>query len=126
MELCSAIPPVELLQAVEEFNRGDWFVCHETLEELWVGAAGELRDFYQGLLQLAVAQHHWRNGNYQGAVILLKGGADLLGRVESVCQGVDVVGLRAAALALHVELAVLGEEGMAALPVNHLLTVRRI
>ena len=116
-----AVAPEELLQAIEEFNRGDWFECHETLEELWVGAKGELRDFYQGLLQLAVAQHHWRKGNFKGALILLRGGVELLSRVAPVCQGVDVAALSGAAGALARELSALGEERMEELAPSFLL-----
>src|SRR4051812_20849050 len=77
-----------LLAALGEFNRRDWFECHETLEDLWVGTKGEIRDFYQGALQLAVALHHWKNGNFGGAVSLLNRGADHLRRSRSVCQGI--------------------------------------
>lgn len=109
----SAVPPGELVQAVEEFNRGEWFQCHETLEELWVGEKGELRDFYQGVLQIAVALHHWRNGNFKGAVILLQGGGDCLRRVSSVCLQLDVARLREDASAFLETLTVVGEERMA-------------
>jgi uncharacterized protein len=121
---CQNAPPAELLQAVEEFNREEWFECHETLEELWVGQKGELRDFYQGMLQLAVALHHWRSGNWKGALTLLQGGACLLGRVSPVCQRVEVAELARAALRLHAELSALGEERMAELGEHLLLKVR--
>jgi len=119
-------PPAELLQAIKEFNGGLWFECHETLEELWVGAKGELRDFYQGLLQLAVAQHHWRNGNFKGALTLLRGGAELLSRVAPVRQGVDVAGLGAGAGRLHAELSRLGEGRMQELAEDYLLQVQLV
>jgi len=120
---CQSEPPEELQRAIAEFNRGEWFACHETLEDLWVGARSELRDFYQGLLQLAVALHHWRNGNLKGALILLKGGDDLLSRVEPVCLGVDVASLRSAACRLHRELTGLGEPGMATLSESFIFKV---
>jgi len=126
MRQCEAVPPEELLQAVEEFNRGAWFECHETLEELWVGGKGEVRDFYQGMLQLAVALHHWRAGNLKGALVLLKSGGDLLSRVAPVCQGVDVAALRSEAGRLHLELSALGEERMEQLPASSLLKVRLV
>jgi hypothetical protein len=101
-----------LLQALGEFNRGDWFQCHETLEDLWVGSEGEARDLYQGTLQLAVALHHWRNGNFGGAVSLLQGGAVYLRRVRPVCQRIDVTALIEGAEALRSELVLLGPERM--------------
>jgi predicted metal-dependent hydrolase len=115
-----------LLQAIEEFNRGDWFECHETLEELWVGEKGELRDFYQGMLQFAVALHHWRNGNFKGALTLFQGGSDLLSRVAPVCRGVDVAGLIAAAGELHEALRALGEQRMAELAPRLIPKVRLV
>jgi uncharacterized protein len=123
MDHSQEMAPEELLQAIAQFNRGEWFECHETLEELWVGAKGELRDFYQGLLQLAVAQHHWRNGNFKGALILLQGGVDLLSRVAPECQGVNVGALSGAAETLFRELSALGEGRMAELAVSSLLKV---
>lgn len=90
---CSDSPPGQLLQAIREFNGCEWFECHETVEDLWIGETGEVRDFYQGIIQVAVALHHWKNGNFGGAVSLLKGGARYLGRVSAACQWVDVAAL---------------------------------
>jgi len=123
MRHCEDAPPEQLLQAIDEFNRGDWFECHETLEDLWVGEKGAVRDFYQGMLQLAVALHHWRNGNFKGALILLRGGGELLWRVPPVCQGVDVAGLRADAGRLHAALSAAGEDRMAELAAHLILKV---
>jgi predicted metal-dependent hydrolase len=115
MGRCDESPSGELLQAYGEFNRGDWFECHETLEDLWVGEDGETRDFYQGFLQVAVALHHWREGNYGGAVRVLEAGIDYLRRVGPVCQRMDVAGFVSAAERLQEELTALGAERMAAL-----------
>lgn len=112
MQRCHQVPPAELQKAIEEFNAGEWFECHETLEELWVGEKGELRDFYQGLLQIAVALYHWRNGNLKGAMGLLQKGAHCLSRVTAHCQGVDVARLIADAGKVEEALAALGEERM--------------
>ena len=105
----------EFLRGIDAFNAGRWFDCHETMEELWVGAAGELRDLYQGILQVAVALHHWQNGNYPGTMLLLASGEKLLRRVEPWCLGVDVTALVAAGEGLRGALEVLGEERMAEL-----------
>ena len=112
MDNCTQSPSGELLQAFGEFNRGDWFDCHETLEELWVGSVGEIRDFYQGMLQIAVALHHWRGGNYRGAVLLLTSGTEKLRRVRPVCQRIEVATLVADAVRFHEALAILGSERM--------------
>ena len=112
---CASSPSGELLRAFGEFNRGEWFDCHETLEDLWVGSEGEMRDFYQGVLQVAVALHHWRNGNFKGSVLLLTSGADKLHRVRPVCQRIEVEALAAAADRLREALTTLGPERMAEL-----------
>ncbi len=91
---CSDLPPAELLQGIDQFNAGDWFACHETLEELWAGEQGDARHLYQGILQVAVALHLWREGNFRGAMVLLGSAEELLRCVETVCQGVYVAALR--------------------------------
>jgi len=113
---CSSSPSGEILQALGEFNRGDWFECHETLEDLWIGSEDETRWFYQGMLQIAVALLHWRNGNFGGAVSLLTGGADYLQRVSPVCQRIEVAALAVEAERFREELTRLGPERMAELP----------
>jgi predicted metal-dependent hydrolase len=112
---CDDAPPGQLLQGIREFNRSEWYDCHETVEDLWIGATGELRDFYQGIIQVAIALHHWRNGNFGGAVSLLKGGAGYLRRVSDRCQWVDVAGLIADADRVKAALEELGAERMTSL-----------
>lgn len=112
MHKCDDSPSGALLRAFGEFNRGDWFECHETLEDLWVGEEGEMRDFYQGLLQVAVALHHWRGGNFRGAVSLLEGGSQYLQRVRPVCQRIDLAALLSAVDRFQGALLALGAERM--------------
>lgn len=112
MGSCDQSPPGALLRAMGEFNRGDWFECHETLEDLWVGEEGETRDLYQGILQVAVALHHWRNGNFGGAISLLKGGAGYLARTQPVCQRIQVAEFIQAADRVREALELLGPDRM--------------
>ena len=56
-----------LSRGVEEFNRGYYFECHDTIEDLWAGLRGPWRDFFQGLIQVSVAFYHLGNGNLAGA-----------------------------------------------------------
>jgi hypothetical protein len=55
------------LQGIEHFNACDFFESHEVWEELWTEYRGPSRKFYQGLIQAAVALHHFGNGNIRGA-----------------------------------------------------------
>jgi predicted metal-dependent hydrolase len=109
---CNDSPPGQLLQGIREFNNCEWFECHETVEDLWIGETGEVRDFYQGMIQIAVALHHWRNGNFGGAVSLLKGGTGYLRHVSDACQWVDVAALIADADRMRTVLEGLGKEHM--------------
>jgi uncharacterized protein len=115
MRHCHESPPGQLLLAIRQFNTRQWFECHETLEDLWVGEEGEVRDLFQGVLQVAVALHHWRNGNYGGAVSLLNGGTALLGRVSDACLWVDVARIIADAQRMREALEELGRERMSEL-----------
>jgi uncharacterized protein len=54
-------------QGIEYFNDCEFFEAHETWEELWTEYRGPARQFYQGLIQAAVALHHFGNGNIRGA-----------------------------------------------------------
>jgi predicted metal-dependent hydrolase len=105
---CVESPPGQLLQGIREFNAGQWFECHETVEDLWIGSEGEVRDFYQGLIQIAIALHHWRNGNFGGTMSLFKGGVGYLDHVSNRCQWVDVSGLIADAGRMREALEELG------------------
>jgi predicted metal-dependent hydrolase len=123
---CEDSPPGKLLQGIREFNSSEWFECHETVEDLWIGSEGEVRDFYQGIIQIAVALHHWRNGNFGGAVSLLKGGAGYLGRVAGVCQWIDVAGLIADACRMRAALEELGRERMESLDPSFIPLIKTV
>ena len=57
----------ELRKGIEEFNRGEYFECHETLEDVWMLETGRDKRFYQGLIQLSVGFFHLLNRNLRGA-----------------------------------------------------------
>ena len=116
MRRCDDSPPGELLRAFGEFNRGEWFRCHETLELIWMGAEGETGDFYKGVLQVAVGLHHWSGGNFGGAVRVLASATGYLRRVRPVCQRIDVEGLADSAERFREALMTLGPERMRDLP----------
>jgi predicted metal-dependent hydrolase len=87
---CAAPPPPLLTRGVNEFNRGEFFACHETLETLWKQERARVRELYQGIIQVAVACYHLERGNYRGSVILLKRGLEHLRAFPATCQGVQV------------------------------------
>ncbi|MFY7832834.1 MAG: DUF309 domain-containing protein, partial [Pseudanabaena sp.] len=38
-------------EAIAQFNSGDYYACHDTLESIWNDAWQSDRAFYQGILQ---------------------------------------------------------------------------
>jgi predicted metal-dependent hydrolase len=61
----------QFLAGVRLFNAGLYFECHDVLEEMWSGVRGDGRDFFQGLIQVAVAFYHLSGGNAEGARSML-------------------------------------------------------
>lgn len=92
--------PAEFWQGVEQFNQGEFYACHDTLESLWIEAHEPERTFLQGVLQLAVACYHLQNQNQRGAILLLAEGGRRLTQYDSIYGGVDVDSLRLQAKAL--------------------------
>jgi predicted metal-dependent hydrolase len=109
---CDEPPPPELRAGVEQFNRGEFFEQHETLELLWRDTRTPDRGLYHGILQIGVGFHHWRNGNFHGAGVLLDEGIERLRPFAPSCHGVDVAALIAGARAARVHLAALGAARM--------------
>jgi predicted metal-dependent hydrolase len=65
-------------QGVAEFNAGMFFECHDTLEDVWHGIRGPSRDFFQGLIQVAVGFYHLGNDNRKGGRSQLEKGLQKL------------------------------------------------
>jgi predicted metal-dependent hydrolase len=45
-------------RGLELIRRGEYFTAHEALEDAWRAAEPPERDFFQGLVHVAVAWHH--------------------------------------------------------------------
>jgi predicted metal-dependent hydrolase len=124
---CDRPPLPPLLLAVEQFNRREYFECHETLELIWNAEPGPIRTLYKGVLQVGVGCYHLLRHNYRGATIKLQSGADYLEPFAPRCMGVEVGMLIADARRLRTELVALGPErfeevDLALLPIVRLTT----
>ena len=90
-------PPEDLpdlaLKGIEEFNRGEFYECHEYLEEAWMQEPRNVRFLYQGILQVGVGFYHQQNGNWRGATGLIRNGTARLKEFEPVTLGIDVARL---------------------------------
>jgi uncharacterized protein len=108
----TTLPP-EFWQALGQFNQGEFYACHDTLEALWIEAAEPDRTFYQGILQIAVGLYHLGNHNWRGAVILVGEGLNRLSRYPEDYEGVALGPWRADMGALLEALQILGPDQVA-------------
>ena len=91
---CAEPPPPALIQAVREFNTGEYFQCHETLEHAWLHEPGYVRVLWQGIIQVSVACFHITRGNGEGARKIWTAALLNLAPFPDRCHGVDVAALR--------------------------------
>lgn len=83
------LPPL-VLEGIAKFNRGEYYECHDDLEDAWREETRRVRYLYQGILQVGVGFYHRRNGNWKGAVGLIKNGVERLRDFEPETMGVNV------------------------------------
>ena len=89
-------------EGIEHLRAGRWFEAHEELELAWRAAPPEERDFYQGLVHVAVAWYPFGRGKPVATERQLEKARRRLAAYEPEHLGVDVAALRA-------QLAELGE-----------------
>lgn len=82
--------PPEYLRAIACFNAGEYFAAHEWLEILWRRSVGTERHFYHGLIQAAVALHHFHRGNRRAAHRVVERALAHLAEVPTPFGGLDV------------------------------------
>jgi predicted metal-dependent hydrolase len=87
---CLEPPPPQLLEGIAQFNRGEFFEQHETLELLWRAEPRDIRYLYQGILQIGIGFEHLRRRNPRGARRLWRRGISYLEPFRSGCMEVDV------------------------------------
>ena len=80
---------------LEHIRAGRYFEAHEELEIVWRAAPAEERDFYQGLVHVAVAWYQAGRGNRVGTERQLEKALRRLEPFEPAHRGVDVAALRA-------------------------------
>jgi predicted metal-dependent hydrolase len=98
------------LQGIAWFNACEFFEAHEVWEELWKNYSGELRLFYKGLIQAAVALHHFGNGNIRGARKVYRSSRGYLNEYRPTCVGLDLEKFLAEFDACFAEVAASQEE----------------
>jgi predicted metal-dependent hydrolase len=75
---------------VELIRSGEFFAAHEELELEWRAAAADERDFFQGLVHVAVAWYQAGRGNRRGCERQLEKAARRLAAFAPTHRGIDV------------------------------------
>ena len=80
----------KLVTGLDLIRRGEFFAAHEELEDAWRGAEPAERDFFQGLVHVAVAWYQAGRGNRVGCERQLEKAARRLRPYRPEHHGVDV------------------------------------
>jgi len=59
---------------IAHFNATEFWEAHESWETLWLAAQSDVKQFLQGLIQVAAAYHHVKRGTLRGAPRLFEAG----------------------------------------------------
>jgi uncharacterized protein len=86
----SVDPDDELERGLELIRSGEYFAAHEVLEDVWRAAEPAERDFFQGLVHVAVAWYQAGRGRRVGCRRQLEKAARRLGPYAPAHRGVDV------------------------------------
>lgn len=75
------------------FNRAEFFDAHEVLEDTWRSAPPANKKFVQGLVQVAVAFHHYSTGNRLGMRSVLERAVKNLGEPAGAFGKIELAAL---------------------------------
>jgi uncharacterized protein len=93
----SSLNPSSIVGGLELFNDRRFFDAHEAWEDVWremPRAQAAARRHMQGLIQMAVAFHHWTTGNITGARSVLRRSLRNLDGAESSFPSIALARLR--------------------------------
>lgn len=121
---CEAPLPLAAFKGLEEFNRGEYFAAHESLESAWLEEKHPGREMYRAILQIAVAYHHIVNGNFFGAAKMFLRMRQWITPLPDCCRGIDIKKLKKDSEVVYSELRRLGPERMQQFDLNLLQPVR--
>lgn len=80
--------PMEYYEFFVKFNEGDYYTCHDLLEEMWMTDRSDL--FLKGLLQMTVALYHYSYGNVKGTRMMMVAGHRYLQKYRPFHWGIDL------------------------------------
>lgn len=80
--------PMEYYEFFIKFNEGDYYTCHDLLEDIWM--TDKENYFLKGLLQMTVAIYHYEYGNIKGARLMMDAGHRYIQKYRPFYWGVDL------------------------------------
>ena len=83
----------DLARGITLFNQSEFFHAHEALEDAWRAAPAEQKKFFQGLVQAAVAFHHFSTGNRTGMRSVMQRAMRNLDGCPADFHGIDIAQL---------------------------------
>ena len=80
------------LEGLKLFNEGEFFECHEVIEELWLetDSGDPNRDLYKGVIQAAAALYQFERGILSGAIGLYGTSTAYLEKYSPEALGLNV------------------------------------
>jgi len=91
---CRQPLPALARRGINLFNQGQFYACHDDLEEAWRQDETPGRDLYRGILQVGIALFQIQKGNYRGAIKMFLRVRQWLTPLPAICRGVRVDLLR--------------------------------
>lgn len=80
--------PIEYYHFFVSFNEGDYYTCHDLLEDMWM--TDKENYFLKGLLQMSVAVYHYEYGNVKGARLMMQTAELYLQPYQPMHWGLDL------------------------------------
>ncbi len=92
-DCAGAIHPAAI-KGMQLFNKGEYWLAHEALEEAWKEESGAVRELYRAILQTGVVYLHVTRNNYNGAVKVYRKVQKWITPWPEVCRGIQIGQLR--------------------------------
>lgn len=105
--------PALVKVGLDAFNAGEFYDAHEYLETAWMQEAGEVRNVYRGILQIAVAYYHIQAQNYRGALKMFLRALQWLEPLPDHVHRINIAKLRQDARKARQAMEALGADGLA-------------
>ena len=83
----------QLERGIDLFNQREFYDCHDTIEEIWLVESSDRQPFLQGLIQAAVAFHHYEHGKWGAARSMMQMAIDKLSPYPDTCEGLQIAAL---------------------------------